>query len=381
MQTEMSYTDDFMMLKSLFEKGMNEIDIGDSGITVFNMGFSSSIATMEFMNKDDLSIPENLSFSYPLFAPADRSSGKVILLLHGLNERSWTKYLAWAYDLARSCGSYVILFPISFHINRSPSLWKDPRVMAGEAKARQAGVEHNILTSCANVALSRRLHDDPLRFFSSGYQTADDLVKLLTGIRNGEHPLIPGNSRVDIFAYSIGAFLAEIMMMGNPGGLFDASRLFLFCGGSVFSNMNGRSKLIMDSAAFDRVYSFYMKDFENEVKKRDLQDGIPWSGMLAMAFRSMIDLARFRIFREKRLRLLDGRIRSIALAGDSIIPPGGIISTLGHLFPGKKEVVDVVDFPFPSSHENPFPVFDKRLSPLVDESFKRIFSSAATFFA
>lgn len=377
----MSYTEDYIMLRSLFEKGFDEINIGDSGITVFNMGFSSGEATAQFMNKDDLTIPENLSFSYPLFAPADRSSRRVILLLHGLNERSWTKYLTWAYDLARNCGSYVIMFPISFHINRAPSAWKDPRVMAETARVRQKGLEQNLLSSFANAALSHRLHDDPMRFFSSGYQTADDLTRLLTGIRNGEHPLIQGNAAVDIFAYSIGAFLAEIMMMGNPGGLFDTSRLFIFCGGSVFANMNGRSKLIMDSAAFDRVYDYYMKDFEIDVKKEKLYPGVFSSGMLAMAFRSMIDLARFRFFREKRLRMLEGRIRSFALAGDQIIPPGGIISTLGHLFPGKKEVVEVVEFPYACSHENPFPVFDKAASPSVDESFRRIFSAAASFFS
>lgn len=377
----MSYTEDYMMLKSLPEKGFDEINIGDSGITVFNMGFSSGEATAQFMNREDMSIPENLSFSYPLFAPADRRSRRVILLLHGLNERSWTKYLTWAYDLARNCGSYVILFPISFHINRAPSAWKDPRLMSEAARERQKGLDRNFLSSFANAALSRRLHDDPMRFFCSGYQTSDDLTRLLTGIRNGNHPLIPVNAAVDIFAYSIGAFLAEIMMMGNPGGLFDTSRLFIFCGGSVFANMNGRSRLIMDSAAFDRVYAYYMQDFENDVKKESLYPGILSSGMLAMAFRSMIDLARFRLFREKRLRMLDGRIRSVALAGDLIIPPEGIISTLGHLFPGKKEVVKVVEFPYACSHENPFPVFDKTASHYVDESFKRIFSAAASFFA
>ena len=46
-------------------------------------------------------------------------------------------------------------------------------------------------------------------------------------------------------------FLAEIILMGNPDKLFSQSKLFMFCGGSVFSNMNGSSKLIMDSQAFD----------------------------------------------------------------------------------------------------------------------------------
>ena len=52
---------------------------------------------MDLSNKNDTLIPENRSFSYPVFTPGNTKSDKVILLLHGLNERSWVKYLVWAY--------------------------------------------------------------------------------------------------------------------------------------------------------------------------------------------------------------------------------------------------------------------------------------------
>jgi hypothetical protein len=55
-----------------------------------------------------------------------------------LYERSWLKYLAWALNLAELTGSYVILFPISFHINRSPATWKDPRTMIHLLKDRHS---------------------------------------------------------------------------------------------------------------------------------------------------------------------------------------------------------------------------------------------------
>ncbi len=47
-----------------------------------------------------------------------------------------------------------------------------------------------------------------------------------------------------------------------------------------------------------------------------------------MAFRSMIDLGRFRSFRENILGKLKGQIRSIALKKDIVIPANGIVNTL-----------------------------------------------------
>ena len=125
----MEYTETFNKFKSLFNSENNEIEIPDSKVKIYNTGFRSDLPLNEFMNNNDKLISENRSFSYPVFAPRRADSNKVIFLLHGLNERSWLKYLAWAYNLADQTDSYVILFPISFHINRSPASWKDPRTM------------------------------------------------------------------------------------------------------------------------------------------------------------------------------------------------------------------------------------------------------------
>ena len=156
------------------------ISIPGSDITINNLLFESAVPSDEFSNKTDSQIDENRSFSYPVFIPRNCESKKVILLLHGLNERSWIKYLAWAYYLAEYTGSYVILFPISFHINRSPSSWKDPRAMINFMKDRNVSLGEINMSSFANIALSNRLTEDPMRFFKSGYQTTSDIVKLLS---------------------------------------------------------------------------------------------------------------------------------------------------------------------------------------------------------
>ncbi len=373
----MDYTKTFKELKSIFNSEETEILIPGSDVKIHNISFQADISVNSFSNKSDVLIPENISFSYPVFSPPQPESNKVILLLHGLNERSWVKYLTWAYYLALDTNSYVILFPISFHINRSPKSWKDPRAMIPFMKNRSALATDLKMSSFANVALSNRLTEDPLRFLNSGYQTVTDLTKLLGSIKRGEHPVIPQSNKINVFAYSIGAFLAEILFMGNPEKIFDESKLFIFCGGSVFSNMRGSSKLIMDSLAFDRLYDYYLNDFEKSIKGKGPLAEYIFSSQLGMAFRSMIDLGRLRSFRENILKKLDDRIRSVSLLKDTVIPSKGIVATLRET--KNKNSVKIWDFPFDYSHENPFPVFDFPMSGKVDSCFKNVFSEASAF--
>ena len=216
----MEYTKSFRELKALFSADKKKIAIPGSRVTIHNISFSSDLPADGFLNLNDTLIPENMSFSYPVFTPENAGSKKVILLLHGLNERSWIKYLVWAYWLAENTGSHVILFPISFHINRSPDSWKDPREMIPFMKGRNAGLGGINMSSFANIALSERLAEDPLRFFNSGHQTVTDIIKLLISIRDGSHPVIPKSNKTNIFAYSIGAFLAPDHYDGKSGKPF-----------------------------------------------------------------------------------------------------------------------------------------------------------------
>jgi hypothetical protein len=374
----MEYTQTFGKLKSLFAQERSEILIPGSDIRIHNICFRSELPLNDFMNENDRSISENRTFSYPVFSPKNVKSDKVILLLHGLNERSWIKYLAWARNLAELTDSYVILFPISFHINRSPDTWKDPREMIHLLKNRNASLGEIDMSSFANIAISNRLTEDPMRFFKSGYQTVADIVRLASEVKKGKHPIVPKTSNINIFAYSIGAFLAEIIMIGNPENLFSSGKLFIFCGGSVFSNMRGASKFIMDRRAFDMVYNYYLNDFEKTIKgKSPLTDYLSTSSV-GIAFRSMIDLGRFRTFRENMFRKLREHMRTITLSKDLIIPSKGVVATLSQF---NRDSLKVWDFPFGYSHENPFPVLSSPLSKKVDYWFEKVFEEAAFFLA
>jgi hypothetical protein len=372
----MNYTELFNELKSIFNPSKPEIDLS-SGIRIRNIEFLSDNPEESFINPEDPGIRENTLFSYPVICPAN-ASGRAILMLHGLNERSWTKYLPWAYRLAENTGSYVILFPISFHINRSPETWSNPRSMSDYLNIRNSIIGKISYSSFANIALSNRLADDPMRFFNSGYQTTNDIIKLLNSIRNGTHPEIPGGCSVDVFAYSIGAFLSEILLMGNPENLFSNSKLFIFCGGSVFSNMNGSSKLIMDKRAFERVYNYYLNDFENHIGKKSGLSDFFNSSQIGIAFRSMLDFNRLIPFREKLLLRLRDQICAVALEKDTVIPLPGVVETLK---PTRKNNVRVMDFSYPYSHEKPFPVLDSYLKSRVDRCFTQVFDTATSFLA
>ncbi len=377
----MGYTKDFYTLKQIFDPGKIEITIPGSNIRIVNDCFTSEIEMNEFLKKDDFSISENRSFSYPVFVPETKENRKAILLLHGLNERSWAKYLAWGYRLCQVTGSYVILFPISFHINRTPSGWSDPRLVHPLVKMRATGHDQTSFSSFLNYTLSSRLTEEPLRFFNSGYQTVFDIVKLLNQVKGGTHSVIPGGSRIDIFAYSIGAFLAQILMMGNPGNLFSETKLFMFCGGSVFSNMRGTSKLIMDSMAYNKVHSYYLNDFEGKINFHNPFSEFLRSTQIGMSFRSMIDFGRFRAFRENLMGKLKDQIRTIALRKDKVIPPDGILRTLNTGDKSCTTEVEVWDFTYDYTHENPFPVPKDREAGVVDFWFERLFERAALFLA
>jgi hypothetical protein len=374
----MEYSSTFNKLKSIFDADKDEILIPESNVKICNIGFHSDFPVNGFINVSDTLISENNSFTYPVFTPGNLKSDKVILLLHGLNERSWVKYLVWAYWLAEFTDSYVILFPISFHINRSPASWKDPRTMIPFLKKRNSELGEINMSSFANIALSNRLTESPLRFLNSGYQTVTDITKLLMTIRNGQHRIIPEGCNINIFAYSIGAFLAQIILMGNPENLFADSKLFMFCGGSVFSNMRGSSKLIMDSRAFDRVYGYYLNEFEKSLTMNSPVADLLSTSPVGMAFRSMIDLGRLKTFRENLLIKLRNQIRSVTLRMDTVIPSAGVISTLNTNL--NSTVAEVWDFPYNYSHENPFPLFNNPLSKEVDRCFEHVFSEAKSFF-
>lgn len=373
----MDYTGTAIALRQIYSLSQKEISIPGTETKIRHINFNSNEPAGIFMNADDKYFHENARFDYPVFIPGDPSCKKIILLFHGLNERSWMKYLSWAYYLCNMMGCFVVLFPLSFHVNRSPLSWSDPRLMNNSLSKIKATAGNIPMLTVANAALSERLYEDPMRFFYSGYRTLEDVLKLVNSIKEGKHPVLPGESTINIFAYSIGAFFAQLMIMADQENLFRDSKLFLFCGGSVFSNMHGSSKLIMDNRAFNRLYDFFLKDFEEFASGKTELSEFFKKDIRGLAFRSMIDLERLKQTREKLLRNLEGRMLALTLKNDTIIPPRGIIATMNPA--NRKACVGILDFQYNYTHENPFPIYTDKRNETVNSGFEKVMTRAAQF--
>lgn len=374
----MDYCKRYNELTKCFKQG-KDIHLDETNIDVkfFNFNSKSTKVKNDYTIIDD-SIYENISFEYPVFTPAGRNkydNDEAILLLHGLNERNWSKYLTWAEYLCYNSGKPIILFPIAFHINRAPLSWSNPRTMMNLLNFRRERYNNDRSMSFANVALSNRLSQRPERFYISGRQTWADLTTLFEEIKTGRHPLFKEGTKIDIFAYSIGAFLSQVALMANQKNYYANTKLFMFCGGSIFNSMQGTSRSIMDKPAFEKIQDYYIHYFGNE--KTDNETSTNWQQDDAFeAFFSMISQERNQSERENFFTSLDKKIKGIALAKDTVIPYKGIREALG--VASSEANIQLLDFDFSYSHENPFPINSVNKT-AVNSAFKRVFSSAVNF--
>lgn len=371
----MEYSKRYHDLKSVFQME-TDYHLAETNTDIRFFNFNSGVeSAKEPIVSDELKndVPENNQFTYPVFAPANETKfDKAILLLHGLNERRWTKYLTWAEYLCSEIHKPVILFPIAYHMNRAPQWWTNPRSLFDVLDLRRKSCEDEKTISFANAALSKRLSDKPSRFYSSGRQTLNDVRTLLGQIKNGQHAIFKEDTHIDIFSYSIGSFLSQILLMSNPDNLLSDSRLFMFCGGSIFSSMDGISKNIMDRESFNKIQDYYKYSF-------GLEASSPWVQDKAFeSFESMITPERKKSERLSFFKNLGNRLCGVSLAKDTVIPYKGVKEALGDDY--TQNNVKYMDFPTTYSHENPFPVKGNNCSE-VNESFLSVFRLAANHLA
>lgn len=382
----MGYTDQQRELSSFFRGGSDDRLIPGTDIRVVTEMFHSRNGYSfppvpvlpgifrSFFSAVDTSVVNN-NFSYNIFLPSKPEKG-FIILLHGLNERTWDKYLLWALRLASDTRKPVILFPIAYHMNRSPRTWFDRHAMMPAVAARMLSEPGAKLATFANVALSTRMSMSPHLFFLSGYQAVNDILDLTEEIKSGLHPRIGSEGNPDVFAYSIGVMLAQVLMLSRERSLPPESRLFFFCGGSALNMMNGTSKLIMDSKAFDRLISFYIDEIEEKQKQGgDWLTKILEETTVGEGYYAMSSVARLKDVFGDPFRDLDGRVKAVTVSSDTVIPAAGVIETM------KGADIETWIPAYPCTHENPFPLFTTGFSGAVDNTFDRLFNTASAFLA
>ncbi len=407
----MRYSDRYGLLKKRFNQEQEAIAVPELGVRIENFTFRSAGQSLlpgeeryvceehgiEFrespppedprqivLQKEGLSVPDarfanNRDFRYSVFLPSGGGKPKgTILLLHGLNERHWFKYLPWAASLVNLTQKAVCLFPIAFHMNRAPFEWSNAKRMLAVSDARKQLFPAIVDSSFANAAISARLHGIPQRFFWSGLQTYYDVVQLVRQIRRGDHPSLDRDARIDFFAYSVGSFLSQILLMADEGGLFTRSRLFIFCGGPTFDRMSPVSRYIIDSETIVSLYSFYVEHLENELRRDPRLDHYFNGGHQAgLYFKAMLANRRLKEVRESRFTALQHQIAAVALRQDAVIQPVEVLNTLQGDFRNIPLPVNILDLPFKHSHVNPFPPLSS-LGSVVDEAFDQVFALAAS---
>ena len=392
----MNFTELHQHIKSQFDPSLTENLIEETGVRIHFLNFNSLAnecpLERNYLEKMRESVPggkldntvnENNQFSYPVFIPSGKTvNDKAIILLHGLNERKWDKYLAWGHYLAENTNKSVIIFPLSFHLNRGLPDWTNSHLLFKKADERKQSSEDKEESSTfVNLTLSERLTESPERFFLSGLQTAYDLNSLLEDINEGRHPLFEKGTHADFFAYSIGGLLAQVMFMANTNGLLSKSKLFLFCAGSMFTHMNGVSRLIMDKTAFLKIHNYYREDLDKNIISSPSFSDFFRESKVGEAFRAMIRPDRFKKFRENFFRSAQKQIYAIALKNDKIIPADKISETLLGRKNKLPKNMEIYDFPYPYTHETPFPVNKNGLTDSVNLAFEEIFRKAAIFLA
>lgn len=405
----MTYLSDSLVLRSRFDLSCDRIEFPSRRMIIVNEWFESAAWTLlpglshyrcaehsccfddnaqeagdeygaRSLSIKDGAVDENRRFRYATFVDSRQTCSRgVILLLHGLNERDWAKYLPWAARLVESTGKAVMMFPIAFHMNRAPSEWRRPRPMRAVSAKRQAASCSIANSSFANAAISTRLGSLPERFCWSGLQTLHDVAQLVDDIRRGKFEHISPDASVDLFAYSIGAFLAEILMMADPAGLFADTKLFMFCGGATLDRMNPNSRYILDSDATIALYSFFLARFDNELRKNArLEHYVNGAHSEGQYFRAMVNYQEGKVHREPRLRQVGSRIAAFALRSDRVVPANEVIGTLQGNDRDIPIQVEVADFPYEYSHMTPFPINGPASE--VERCFDHLFSAAATHF-
>lgn len=330
---------------------------------------------------NDIAVEENKFFKYQFIKPAGKKiSKKIIFLFHGFNEKTWDKYLSWAKYICNNTGSSVVLFPIAFHMQRAPKYWSNKREMYKLSELRKKKYPNIVNSSLSNVAISMRLHSMPQRFIWSGLQTYYDVIQFIEECKNGKHTHISKDFNFDIFAYSIGGFLAQILKLTNYNNYFINSKVCLFCSGATFNRLSPVSKFILDSETNVALYSYLVEHFDKMLQSDNMLNHFFNEDHLeGKIFHSMLDYQKMRNFRESLFKKYEDQIYAITLKKDKVIPSFEVINTLKGAYRNVNIKIDELDFSREYTHENPFPD-NKDQDTLVKQDFEFVFNKVCDFY-
>jgi hypothetical protein len=292
----------------------------------------------------DEQIERNINFPYillrePLVSGSIHQHKRMTILLHGLNERTLLKYMPWAYQVWQRTGEPVVLFPLSFSINRVLPEWRGQIPKIHKRRKRRKG---NRRAHRFNTTISERLELHPERFFWGAMQSYWDIVNLVRQIRQPEQHLaadgsIPSiaqhfdpNARIDFLGYSSGGYLALAHLAVNHEGLFSRSRACLFASCVEMDELRPASPYVVDQHAENALREFYVDNFDALPDKR--KKNVPdermrhWldhhlEGVWMRSFGGhLLDrVEKDRVERERQLQKVSRRLLGIANTNDLVM--------------------------------------------------------------
>jgi pimeloyl-ACP methyl ester carboxylesterase len=269
-------------------------------------------ATNETAPAPDCQIYENICFRYPLVRLLSgvprRRHGRVTILLHGLNERTYSKYLPLACELCAATGAPVLLFPLALHMNRVYPGWARVQRSICDRRRRFA---NNLFIHPFNAVISDRLEQQPERFFWGAIQSYLDLVDLARDIRSGRHPHFSEGARVDFLGYSAGGYISFFLLLENPEQLLADSRGALFASCVPARDLSLASPLILDLAAETALMKIFVKGTEERASLR-MRHWFDSHGE-GRSFRTLTGIRADRVKLEARVRQIAPRVLGIAI--------------------------------------------------------------------
>ncbi|MGW8315647.1 MAG: DUF6051 family protein [Bacteroidales bacterium] len=348
---------------------MNIATTSMTGLRIHTHRFRSRASRL--LIDHDRSIEGNREFNVQVMKTDDgRPASSLILLLHGFNEKSWNKYMDWGKFLCRETGSAVLFFPIAFHMQRAPEKWSDRREMYRLSNWRRERYPDLSCSSLSNAAISERIQQHPQRLIRSGLASYYDVVQLLQECHDGHLKELRKDFSLKVFGYSIGGYLATLLKLSDPMGLFNSARTCLFCSGPVLKKFSPVSRYILDSEA-NRVLQEYLE--------KDLLNGLDEADPVIMrTFLSLLDYEVLPQVREELLRINSRDIYAIALEKDRVSPSGEVSRTLKGKDGETGIRVDAFDFPYTYTHENPFAGSSEN-NEIRDWAFREVFHRFSDF--
>lgn len=372
----------------LFESGHNQYLLGHSGYRCeehcLDFPGEATVASPE-----DSCIERNMRFRYPLVREA--LHGKMptrhrhaLILLHGLNERSFSKYIPWAYHLWHSLSIPVVMFPLTFHINRVSPTWASDQ-MANLVSRRAIPGNQNVHRF--NAVISDRLGNHPERFLWGAIQSFWDIADFVKQVRRGEHAHFEPDTVFDLVGFSAGGYVALTMLLDDPDGLFSDSRCVVFSSGAMVRDVNLSSYLIVDQAAEIALMNMYVKHRQKLCNPRLLH----WMDHHheGQWFNCFCGLMPDRRRLDPRLRAIASRVIAIANTNDLVFPSGAVHNVMQGVHRDIPIRVEELDL---GIHENPFAIpsyewSDRRVitelfnAELFGNEFERFIDHIASFCA